>query len=67
MPYMDGSQFVEMLKQSMQFRDIPVILLAQYNNNFFTKKDEDKFELFDSIIHKADISKSLMIEIKKLL
>ena len=68
MPDFNGVEFVKKVKSKKDFQNIPIILLSQHNNLFFTKnKDKDILKLFDSIIHKTDMYKFLMQEVSSLL
>jgi len=68
MPDFNGVEFVKKVKAKKDFQNIPIILLSQYNNLFFTtNKDKDILKMFDSIIHKTDMYKFLMQEVKNLL
>jgi CheY-like chemotaxis protein len=68
MPDFNGVDFAKKVKSKKDFQNIPIILLSQYNNLFFTKnKDKDVLKMFDSIIHKTDMYKFLMQEVKSLL
>ncbi|MFK7761238.1 MAG: response regulator [Candidatus Midichloriaceae bacterium] len=68
MPDFNGVDFVKKVKSKKDFQNIPIILLSQYNNLFFTKnKNEDVLKMFDSIIHKTDMYKFLMQEVSNLL
>jgi len=68
MPDFNGVDFAKKVKSKKDFQNIPIILLSQYNNLFFTKnKDKDVLKMFDSIINKTDMYKFLMQEVKSLL
>lgn len=68
MPDFNGVEFAKKVKSKKDFQNIPIILLSQHNNLFFTKnKDKDILKLFDSIIHKTDMYKFLMQEVSSLL
>ena len=68
MPDFNGVEFAKKVKSKKDFQNIPIILLSQYNNLFFTKnKDKDILKMFDSIIHKTDMYKFLMQEVSSLL
>ena len=68
MPGMNGLDFVKKVKAKEGFENIPVILLSQHNNVFFTQnQSQEKLAIFDAVIHKTSIYKFLMQEVHNLL
>jgi CheY-like chemotaxis protein len=67
MPKMNGFELMDKIKLSEKFQHIPVMLLSQYNNSFFNDENQKKVKQADSVVHKSNIYKSLIPEIKRLL
>ena len=68
-PDFNGVNFISEFQSKKEFQDIPVILLTQYSDQFFTKNDSDKNieQIFDCSVHKTEIYKFLVQKVKILL
>jgi response regulator RpfG family c-di-GMP phosphodiesterase len=69
LPDINGINFMRELKLKKDFHAVPAILLSQYNDQFFMKNNinKDVSQMFSSVIHKTDIYKFLVKEVKILL
>jgi CheY-like chemotaxis protein len=67
MPEMNGLDFIKKTKLLDDFKSIPVILLSQHNNLFFSCNNQEQLKIFDAIVHKNNLYKSLHKEVERLL